>query len=197
MVNIATLCGSRTVPQLSLYQSKLSRSADRVIKLTLSSRWPTSVKIPADTAFPDWAFQNLTVRLLATTSNVALTSLSQAGTWNSTTSLAYKQTDSKEQTSATYPPSSSSGSGSNSSSGSDSNRHTTNVGAIAGGVVGGVVGLALIAGLAYWLWRRRRATKAKSLAPSAVYLASTPQPQDSSFRSPSVPISQRKFYVRT
>ncbi|VDC06656.1 unnamed protein product [Peniophora sp. CBMAI 1063] len=130
------------------------------------TEWPTDVKIPPDTAFPDWAFQNLT-----------------AGTWSNASAAAYKQKDSKEQTSSTYPPQSDSGSSSGGS----------NAGAIAGGVVGGVVGLALIAGLAYWFWRRRRATKPESLAPSAVYLASTPQPQETSFRS-SIPMSQRKFY---
>ncbi|KZV73404.1 hypothetical protein PENSPDRAFT_682885 [Peniophora sp. CONT] len=130
------------------------------------TEWPTTVDIPADTAFPDWAFQNLT-----------------AGTWSNATASAYRQKDSNEQTSSTYPPKSTS-----SKSGGGSN-----AGAIAGGVVGGVVGVALLAGLAYWLWRRRRATQAKNLAPSAVYLASTPGPQETSFRS-SVPITQRKLY---
>jgi len=41
----------------------------------------------------------------------------------------------------------------------------SHAGAIAGGVIGGLVGLALIAGLAFWFLRRRRA----SAAPSATY----------------------------
>lgn len=35
-------------------------------------------------------------------------------------------------------------------------KSSTNIGAIVGGVVGGVVGLLLLAGLGWWLWRRRR-----------------------------------------
>ena len=42
------------------------------------------------------------------------------------------------------------------------NHHKSHTGAIAGGVVGGVVGLALILGLGFLLWRRRRKSKSPS-----------------------------------
>jgi hypothetical protein len=56
----------------------------------------------------------------------------------------------------TEAPNSGSGSSGSASTGSDSSKSSTNVGAIAGGVVGGVVVLALIAGVAVFLIRRRK-----------------------------------------
>ena len=63
-----------------------------------------------------------------------------------------------------------------------------NVSAIAGGVVGGVVGLAVIAGLVFWLLRRRAKT-----ASSLLYDMASRNP--ASLGGPSSPTE--KAYVRS
>ncbi|KIM45559.1 hypothetical protein M413DRAFT_442230 [Hebeloma cylindrosporum] len=86
--------------------------------------------IPSGISVPHWAYLDVTV----------------ANTFDYTLAQAAGGSDSIAIPQATSTP----------STRSSSSTSKTNVGAIAGGVVGGVAGLALIAGLVFWLLRRRK-----------------------------------------
>lgn len=110
--------------------------------------------IPVGTSVPAWAYLDV----------------NRADNFNSTAAKALSDTNPVESTasSGATPTASSSGSSpSSSSSAAPKSGGGSNAGAIAGGVVGGIVGLALIAGVAFWFYRRRSAKS--RLAPSSQF----------------------------
>ncbi|KAI5119184.1 hypothetical protein M0805_000638 [Coniferiporia weirii] len=105
--------------------------------------------IPADSAVPGWAYENVTITgLYNVTEALDDDSPESTATHVQTTQTAVGSSSSPGST----LPASGSGSGSN-----GSHKSSSNTGAIAGGVVGGVVGAALIGLGAFFLWRRNRA----------------------------------------
>ncbi|KAK7054737.1 hypothetical protein VNI00_003200 [Paramarasmius palmivorus] len=97
--------------------------------------------IPSGTAVPSWAYLNVT----------------GSDTWNLGQALDNRQ--GPESTGASKPtgstPSALASSTPSEASQPDPGSKT-NAGAIAGGVIGGVVFLGIVAGIAFWLYRRRR-----------------------------------------
>ncbi|THG99064.1 hypothetical protein EW026_g3210 [Hermanssonia centrifuga] len=131
-----------------------------------NSVWPTN--IPTGTAIPAWAYLDVV----------------EPDSFNITAAQALADEDLPESTAAAGPSATSGSSGSSTSSSASifasSSAHTltpeaansssgskSNVGPIVGGVVGGIGGAAIIAAaIAFWLIKRRRASK---VAPSTYY----------------------------
>ena len=117
--------------------------------------------IPSGTSVPAWAYADVV----------------QSDNFNATAAKALADRNLPESTTAGGATSSASRTATGTSPSSSSPVVTTssgggsNAGAIAGGVVGGIVGLALIAGVAFWFYRKQNAKS--RLAASAQY-ATTP-----------------------
>ncbi|KAK7690893.1 hypothetical protein QCA50_005995 [Cerrena zonata] len=112
--------------------------------------------IPTGTSVPAWAYLDVT----------------HADNFNSTAAKALADQNPPESTapggaSATASGTATGSSPSSSSSAAPKSGGGSNAGAIAGGVVGGVVGLALLAGVAFWFFRKRNAKN--RFAPSSQF----------------------------
>ncbi|ESK94586.1 hypothetical protein Moror_7953 [Moniliophthora roreri MCA 2997] len=99
--------------------------------------------IPSGTLVPGWAYLDVT------TSDI----------WNTTQASENSNVPESSgipKSTGLAPPAPTSPSPSNTAESQSSSQSKSNAGAIAGGVVGGVVFLVIIAGIAFWLYRRRK-----------------------------------------
>lgn len=130
-------------------------------RVRLIFRFPEA--IPADTAVPGWAYENVasnnTFNIQAVLADNSPESTAQSNAPSSTSSGSVTLSVTASVASTTTSSSSSSSSPSATSPSSSSSSHT---GAIAGGVVGGLVGAAALGALAFLVGRRMRSGGAGS-----------------------------------
>jgi len=133
--------------------------------------------IPTGTKVPHWAYENVTIG---------------DGAFNTT--VAKAETSSPESTGTPKPTGTAPASPSNSPAASGSKPKKSHAGAIAGGVIGGLVGLAIVAGLIFWLIRRRRTPKAPSSLVNTLPGASNPMSYTSVTPFPTGAVQAPKLY---
>ncbi|KZP19549.1 hypothetical protein FIBSPDRAFT_932842 [Athelia psychrophila] len=124
--------------------------------------------IPAGTAFPAWAYLNVTNDFNIAAAQAAIAGPESMAPIPTSTSTVF--VSASTSTSTLFIPSSTNSTPTNSpsttSNPSSVTRKSSNTGAIAGGVIGGVVFVTALAGLTVYLLRRRKRSHA---APSDVY----------------------------
>ncbi|KAI9571571.1 hypothetical protein HD554DRAFT_1789594 [Boletus coccyginus] len=168
-ISACGLCQNRTILSWSVWNTNCTTIYPGVFPLD----------VPTGTAVPQWAFQNVT------TSDLFNPILAQSvGDSPESTALNNAKSTGSVHPVSTVTSASLTASPSPTGTGTASSGSSSSTAAIVGGVVGGIVGLALIAGVVFFVMKKKRsqtspsagftATPTSPVSPSGVYTDTTP-----------------------